>query len=228
MYPRLLHILKQHNYEVYEKPYQLNLVGVRSLATIANTFDDWLYVVFKDDKGKWWNVKYSITTDPGTYWLEHPMQVDGTGILKEGQYVNAYHIGLHRGQYKALTEIKPVTVIRDYDRNAILDFNNGRESTGYFGINIHHASMTGTTTAVGKWSAGCQVFQKISEFNQFMKLCQIHKNRYGNQFTYTLIDLRYLKRRVARYITYSAFAGTALITALLLLVRHVKPKHTLP
>jgi hypothetical protein len=32
---------------------------------------------------------------------------------------------------------KPITVLRDYDRNAILDFWNGKPETGMFGINIH-------------------------------------------------------------------------------------------
>lgn len=214
MLPRLLNILKHKGYQVYQKPYQLNLIGIRSPETKANAFDDEMRVIFKDDQGKWWNVTYTITTDPGTYWLLHPMQVEGTGLLKLGQYVDAYQIGLHRGQYKALTEVKPVTVIRDYDRNAILDFNNGKESTGYFGINIHHASMTGTTKYVGKWSAGCQVFQKISEFNQFMQLCDIHRERYGNRFTYTLIDLRMLFRRKVRHVAYAASAALVLGTTL--------------
>ncbi|MBK6834057.1 MAG: hypothetical protein IPG89_07205 [Bacteroidetes bacterium] len=33
-----------------------------------------------------------------------------------------------------MVQRKSVTVIRDYDRNAVLDFNNGRESTGFMAL----------------------------------------------------------------------------------------------
>src|SRR5215216_1755931 len=114
MIPQLLFILKNRKHIIYEKPYQLNIIGIRSPETNSNRFDDELHVLFKDDVMKWHHFKYIITTDPGTYWLLHPLQVDGTAILKEGQYVNAYRIVLHKGQYKALVQNKPVTVIRDY------------------------------------------------------------------------------------------------------------------
>ena len=192
---KLIPILKSEGYIVYDKPYQLNIVGIRSSATISNRFDDELHVFFRDGQLNWQHFTYSITTDPGTYWLEHPLNVDGTAILKSGQYINAYAIGLHRGQYKALVQFKPVTVIRDYNRDAVLDFMNGKESTGLFGINIHHASQVGTTNSVDKWSAGCQVFEKISAFNELMSFCEKHRQLYGNQFTYTLIDYRAIKKK---------------------------------
>ncbi len=33
----------------------------------------------------------------------------GTAMLKEGQYIDAYKQGLHKGQYTALVQDKPVT-----------------------------------------------------------------------------------------------------------------------
>ena len=116
------------------------------------------------------------------------MNVDGTAILKEGQYVNAYKIGKHLGQYDALVQVKPVTVIRDYDRNAVLDFNNGKETTGLYGINIHRASAINNLQNVDKWSAGCQVWSRDADFEEFMTLCnkQVTLNGYKT-FTYTLL-----------------------------------------
>ncbi len=192
----LLSILKQKGYRVYERPYQLNLVGLRSSATAAGKFDDYLSLFFKNREGKWVLGIYKITTDPGTYWLKHPMNVDGTAILKEGQYVDAYKIGLHKGQYTALVQAKPVTILRDYDRNAVLNFKSAAESSGLFGINIHRAQMNGSTASVGKWSAGCQVFERAKDFEQFMALCEMHRNYYGNRFTYTLLDFREAKRKL--------------------------------
>ena len=122
------------------------------------------------------------------------MNPQGTAILKEGQYINTYGLGLHRGKYMALVQKRPVTVLRDYDRNAVLDFLNGTPDTGLFGINIHRASESGTTKVVEHYSAGCQVFANATDYLLFMTLCERHKQLYGNQFTYTLIDERALSR----------------------------------
>lgn len=196
--PALLDTIRQRNYLIYDRPFELNIVGVRADTTVPNRFDDTIYVFFRNNIGQWILYPFAATTDPGTYWLQHPMNQDGTAILKEGQYVDAYQIGLHRNQYLALVQKKPVTVYRDYDRNAVLDFLNGVQQTGYFGINIHRASLTGTTKTIDKYSAGCQVLSDITDFKTFMQLCEQHRNLYGNQFTYTLIDERAMVRRERR------------------------------
>lgn len=210
MIPQLLFILKRRKYKVYDKPYQLNIIGIRSPETNSNRFDDELHVLFKDDKLKWHHFRYPITTDPGTYWLLHPLQVDGTAIMKEGQYENSYKLGFHKGQYKALVQAKPIVVIRDYDRNAVLDFDNGKEFKGMYGVNIHRSSASGSSKSIDKWSAGCQVFQNIADFNQFMQLCEKHKSRFGNLFTYSLIDLRMVKRFNRRVILFGTISLSVL------------------
>ncbi|MDO9001382.1 MAG: hypothetical protein Q7W45_16570 [Bacteroidota bacterium] len=187
-------ILRSKGYELYTKPNQLNIVGIRSTSTIPNRFDDEIHVFYKVAPLKWHYHVYMVTTDPGTFWLRNPMQPQGTAILAQGQYKGAYKIGLHQGKYKALVQAKPITVIRDYDRDAKLDFRNGTKSKGLFGINIHRASLNGITKQVDKYSAGCQVFANINEFKEFLGLCEKHLALYGNSFTYTLIDFRSVKR----------------------------------
>jgi hypothetical protein len=194
MLSRIMSILRNQEYEIYVKPYQLNIVGLRSKHTAGNSFDDEIHVFYNTPEGRWNYHAYKATTDPGTFWLNNPSYERGTAILAQGQYKNAYAIGLHRGLYKALKQVKPVRVIRDYDRDALLDFNNGVEETGTFGINIHRAESTGTTKYINKYSAGCQVFQDASDFDEFMQLCEQHRLRYTNSFTYTLIDFRAVKR----------------------------------
>ena len=194
----LLLLMKLNRYKIYDKPYQLNIVGVRNNTATPNKFDDILYAFWKNDKDKWEGAFYTITTDPGTFWLKNPMNKLGAAILKNGQYIDAYKIGLHRGEYKALIEQKPVTVIRDYDRNALLDFNNGKLDTGNFGINIHRAGSKGTTINVDKWSAGCQVFENAEDFAKFLVLAEKHSGLYGNNFTYTLVDERAYNRTFRR------------------------------
>lgn len=197
----LLSLMKSKGYQINDRPYQLNIVGVRADSNIPNKFDDKMYVFWNSENG--WQGKYfTVTTDPGTYWLNNPMQKEGTAILKQGQYINSHKIGLHQGKYKALTQQKPVTVIRDYDRNALLDFNNGKEDTGLFGINIHRANAVGTTKNIDKYSAGCQVFENADDFAKFLELAEKHNTMYGNNFTYTLVDERALNRAMKRKLVY--------------------------
>ncbi|CAN5448691.1 hypothetical protein BH10BAC4_BH10BAC4_18290 [soil metagenome] len=212
MLSRIKSILKESSYVLNTKPYQLNIVGMRSKSTNSNRFDDEIHIFYKKPNGKWNYHIYPATTDPGTFWLNNPSYPQGTAILAQGQYRNAYSIGLHRGKYEALVQQKPVTVIRDYDRDAILDFDNGTRQSGEFGINIHRAESSGTTKYINKYSAGCQVFQNAANFEEFIKLCERHRVLYGNAFTYTLVDFRSVNRIILKRIV----EATSVIAALIL------------
>jgi hypothetical protein len=190
--------LQKKGYRIFLRPFELNIVGVRADSVKPNSFDDSIYVFFNNNEGKLIEHRFPATTDPGTYWLKNPMNPQGTAILKEGQYLNTYSLGLHRGKYMALVQVRPVTVMRDYDRNAVLDLLNGKMDKGLFGINIHRASESGTTKTVDQYSAGCQVFANATEYIQFMQLCERHRQLYGNQFSYTLIDQRAISREAKK------------------------------
>lgn len=221
---KLRGILRSKGYELFTKPNQLNIVGIRSTVTASNRFDDEIHVFYKVSPLKWFYHVYKATTDPGTFWLKNPMQPQGTAILAQGQYKDAYRLGLHQGKYKALVQTKPIVVMRDYDRTAKLDFRNGKKSSGLFGINIHRASLNGTTKTVDKYSAGCQVFANIKDFNEFMSLCEKHKSLYGNSFTYTLIDFRAVKRQNLKRWALGTISVSLLLTALWGLTKRKKKK----
>ena len=197
---KLRAILRHKGYKLYTRPYELNIVGLRADSTIPNRFDDEIHVFYKVSSTKWNYHVYKATTDPGTFWLLNPMQPQGTAILAEGQYVNSHSLGLHKGQYEALVQTKPLTVMRDYERIAKLDFMNGKKDTGYFGVDIHRANAVGDTKYVDKYSAGCQVFENAEAFHEFLSLCEHHSQLYGNHFTYTLIDFRAVRRETNRRI----------------------------
>lgn len=196
---------KEKGFKIFEEPYKLNIWGFRSKNNIPNAFDDEMHVLLNIgtlDKQKWAYFVFKCTTDPGTFWLKNPQNSQGTAILNEGQYVDVYGIRKHRGQYNALCQSwGNVSVTRDYDRDAILDFYNGRVAKGSFGINIHHASSNGSTLYVDKYSAGCQVFKNIKDFNFFMQLCYLHRSIHGNKFTYTLVDQRMEERKKLKTLT---------------------------
>ena len=213
----VLRYMKSQDYVIYTEPYKLNIVGVRNAQSQPNKFDDDIFVFDKTNSGIWEVNKYPATTDIGTYFLLNPMSDLGSAMLKEGQYVDSYARGLHRGSYTALVQTKPVVVYRDYDRNATFDFNQD-EMTGKFGINIHKAGEN--SIEVNDWSAGCQVFSNRDNFNEFMDMTKTHADNYGNSFTYTLIDERAIQRRKRRTWLFIGLGIGALGGGLYLLKRY--------
>ncbi len=176
--------LRKKGYQCFGKLFELNIIGVRSQSPEPNTFQDKLAVFFKDNDLQDHFFQYSITTDPDTYWLEHPMRPEGAAILVPDQYLNGWHIREHRNEYLCLGQYKPVKVYRDNQRNGKLVFDKTTIEEGLFEIEIHK----GADKPVSQWSAGCQVFQSGSDFDEFMGMCEQHKSYYGNVFTYTLLD----------------------------------------
>ena len=180
--------MARKRYTVFTQPYRLNIVGVRDLSGEPNRFNDSINVFFKDNVGSWTFKSNPATTDPGTYYLLNPMNVSGTAIVVPGQYPNSHALGLHRGEYTALVQRGPITVVRDPNKDDRLDFTAGTPISGVYGINIHRATSSGSSTVVDRYSAGCQVFANSSDFAQFIQWCQRHSQMYGNTFTYTLLE----------------------------------------
>ncbi len=185
---RVMEVMQNKEYTVFENPigHDLNIVGIRTAGMTANRFNDWITVFYIFDQN--WNFfAFPATTDPGTFYRQNPVNVKGTAVLKPGQYRGAYKIGRHKN-YKALQQQKPVTVYRDANRDEILDTSGMEEETGMFGINIHHANAFRPSMVVGKWSAGCQVFQDPNHFSFLLTLCERGHEKFGNSFTYTLLQ----------------------------------------
>jgi hypothetical protein len=107
----------------------------------------------------------------------------GTAVLKCGQYVDTYVLGLHKGKYTALVQSKKVTVFRDADKDSVAE-EQGKEDTGLFGINIHRANESAESSNVDKWSAGCQVLNNPKQFKELIQAC-IKSGK--KSFTYTLV-----------------------------------------
>lgn len=182
--------LENKGYAVFDddsKPFNLNIVGIRSDKLEAGKFKD-LICVFWKNEGYWNLFKSQCTTVAGLHYLQNPMNPAGCAILKPGQYRGAYRIGKHRGKYDALIQVKPVEVYRDDNRDVFFDEIDSSVQKGYFGINIHRAHYKFELDNVGKYSAGCQVIQDPNEFELFMKLAELSAEQWGDSFTYTLIN----------------------------------------
>lgn len=157
-----------------------HLIGVRSKDDKPNAFDDLFYLIH----GESMNV-YTGTTNPGVYWQNHfDPKKEGVAVLKPGQYVDRWTLGLHHREYQAWTQARPVTVYRDADKDGKSEAT-ANEDTGLFGINVHRANEKWKSTVIDKWSAGCQVLNDPLEFAQFIALSHESGQKF---FTYTLLD----------------------------------------
>lgn len=192
---QLLAMFKAKNYLLVETPYYPNLFGVRKETNEPNKFDDFIGAIWKDKTGNWLSCCYEGTTDAGTYWLEHPMNVDGTAIIIPGQYIEVYKLGQHTG-YAAYEEIGNFNYVRDNNKDKILDWVYRKVGFKIYNqngkTNLHHAGelVNNPSTFVEKWSAGCQVVRRILEFGSILELGQnwvkLFKNE--NKFNYTLFE----------------------------------------
>lgn len=203
----ILNALRKKGYVVYDKPWQMNIVGVRYQypgQAYSNQFKDRIYLVYKNDEGALKAVWFPISTLPGKYGSKGDSQVGGKysilhkdipnikqrgglGILKPAQYVDSWQIGEYHGE-KCL---RPG--VQKFYRDAAngddkLTFS--KEGSGAAGMLIHKAfnrAQGKNTYGVYNWSEGCQVIPDPSHLDQIFGLLDKHKAKYGNKFTYTLI-----------------------------------------
>ncbi|MFA7142913.1 MAG: hypothetical protein WC175_02910 [Candidatus Dojkabacteria bacterium] len=200
MYERVSTILKNRGFEIYTDPYKLNIVSIRSNNRVANQFDDLMFLFFKDANGDLITREYTITTDPGLDYIRHPLNAAGAAILVSGQYVDVYIKGTHRG-HPALVQAKNYRVYRDNNRNNTHDIDRSENDrnplrlpiqSGLFGMQIHSSTrnngLKSESSVVGKWSAGCQVFKRLAELNEFLSIVDLAIGRGIHRFTYTLIN----------------------------------------
>jgi len=170
------------------RPYDLNVIGIRNPERTSGQFDDTLCIAYIDANGRERVFACPFTTDPGPYYLQRTLTSKGCAILKLGQYRGAYQIGSHRN-YTALRQIRPVTVFRDNNKNTELDWDRVPTETGMFAINIHRNLADGIAKEVGQYSAGCQVIQSSDDFAYVMSLVRRQKLVIGTDIvSYTLLE----------------------------------------
>ncbi len=187
-------ILESKGFAFFENgDYNLNIIGVRNASGDASKFDDFISVLYKI-AGEWTCDTYPVTTEPGTSILKRPLKEvedKGTAILVPDQYRGTYKIGWHgnrdRGHMALCQRGGQVKVWRDNNRDAIPDYH-GKEDVGWYGINIHKHRGSSARLNTGGVSAGCQVFQSSVDFSEFMETCSDARDKWGNSFTYTLLD----------------------------------------
>jgi lysozyme len=89
------------------------------------------------------------STDPGQYYIDHPINPRGCAQLREG--IHLFRPGIHQGQYPAFVQAEDFHVNR-LDRNGNVQFVD----FGEYGIHLHSG---GPGEDVNRYSAGCQIIQ---------------------------------------------------------------------
>lgn len=178
--------MKRLAFPVFKGEYNLNLIGIRNHDQDANTFNDVLVVMYDLDRKVVMHT-FPLTTDPGVYYRENPLNVDGTAVLVPGHYPGCWQLGTHQGKYHALVQRGNMAVFRDNNADQAIDTDPDSVETGLFGINLHRASANHSSLRVDRWSAGCQVLANPADFDLVMALANKSALAYGQRFSYTLL-----------------------------------------
>lgn len=186
-YDNIKRIIQSKGYSFFTGQYNVNLVGVRSANRTAGSWDDWFFILYQENGVNKIRAFDEFTTDPGSYYLQYPINSAGCAITVPGQHRGVWQIGIHNGKYEALVQTGgTIRVYRDNDRDATLDMLSSTIQTGMFGINLHHGYDSAT---IGQYSAGCQVFRHPADLTTVLGLCKKSRDLYGNSFTYTLLNI---------------------------------------
>lgn len=190
---QIINAYKKKGYHLKTGKLELNLFGIRNKDSQANTFDDVIGAIYVDENSKWQSLKYAGTTDPGIYYRENPMNVEGTAIMAPGQYLDCYKIGLHHG-YEAFQQIGKMGYVRDNDKNKLLNFAlyllRGNIKYEIAATNIHYSNPEQQSQVVDKWSAGCQVLALAKNLKLMLGIAKqgISSFLYKNLFDYALFE----------------------------------------
>ncbi|MFZ4696208.1 MAG: hypothetical protein ACOYMV_13885 [Verrucomicrobiia bacterium] len=142
-------MLKQHGLEKYPvaligmRGYLTAQMGIREALNVLGLYDDAILRVMPGHP----TVGFRCSTDPGRYYLEHPLDPRGCAQLQPGLWW--YELGLHRGK-PALKQAGAFTVNRLEPDEDIACVTTSEGS----GIDIHSG---GAGEEVDRFSAGCQV-----------------------------------------------------------------------
>lgn len=173
--------------KVFTKPFDMTQGGVRTKDNKSGKFNDWLFMIYHDDKGVLQGTVEKGTTDAGLYYRLNPINIDGTAIIMHSvQHRGAYTYmekGGHKGQ-EAFRQTGVMKYWRDADRNEYLNFG-GKVYTAIYNTNGHLMGTVGND--VGKWSAGCWGSTNVI-MDKFYALAQLQiKHGLGDQFSFAML-----------------------------------------
>jgi len=173
---------------------EVNIFGIRDTEDIEqDIFNDYIGLAINGEV-----YLFEATCDPGVYWTKkHGVGNKGVAHICLGFHKNVYQVGSHKGKEGMVQYGASIKIWRDKDNNFY--FNEGDViETGFFGVNIHRASIVKDIIKIGRWSGGCQVIRKNIDINKFMKLIKStnkYKKNKKARFSYMLFSKEEIKNK---------------------------------
>lgn len=157
----------------------LNIILLEGINTDLKTLNDDKIDFFNDvraivsDDGEVL-MSCSATTEPGWYYRQNPMNVNGAAQVAFGQYLDSHCLGMHFKQ-RALVQCGNLKIFRDKNQDGSRAGDASYVGSEY-GINLHTTGNSANAQApdrVGKWSAGCNVGQyPKTHYETFLPICK--------------------------------------------------------
>ena len=182
----------------------INIGVVRADDKNSGTFNDIEFIMYERN-GKWNINYYSVTTDPSRETLLSLPNKLGAAIIVPNQYEKCWKLDYHKGKsdHPALVQIRPISVIRDFNKDTTLDYDiidNKQDyifNTSYLGsesITYVVSKATNKTVQIintGLFGINNHRASKYSILNwigAYSQGCIVHNdyNKYMNSFIPTL------------------------------------------
>lgn len=121
---KIININNQLGYKTFydaARGLNVNIGVVRSSDMNAGTYNDIEFIMY-ERYGLWSIEYYAITADPSLETLKSLPNSTGAAIIREGQW-SCWTLGYHKNDktHRALVQTSPIEVIRDFDKDSILD-----------------------------------------------------------------------------------------------------------
>jgi hypothetical protein len=170
------------------------IVGIRNRLETkkreGDAFCDALYFIPEKSKPEDIISPYQITTCPSlAYYGNKPLSSQGTAIKAPGDFLYLLRENeLKHGKYKMLIEGEASKFYRYAKGTTKFEtYKPGEMKKESIGLLIHRSSKN-KGVCVGPWSGGCQVFDELSKFDEFIKKLESQSSNQGS-FYYALIEM---------------------------------------
>ena len=183
---KLIKFMQSKKYTTYDTIGYLNIVAFQSSkkdnGEVSNKFDDTLTVFYKNQNGNWELLEYQITTMPGYLPKTEELPI-GNKILALGQYVE--QCTLNDSDPKNKVIIVNECTIHTNDSTKIYNYKSPKSNIKSIPL-LHKSSDIGSAEYVFNYSGGAHVFKTVSQWDQFITLCENQINVSKKKtFTYT-------------------------------------------
>jgi hypothetical protein len=169
---KLIKFMQSKKYTTYDTIGYLNIVAFQSSkkdnGEVSNKFDDTLTVFYKNQNGNWELLEYQITTMAGYVPKTEELPI-GNKMLALGQYVE--QCTLNDSDPKNKVIIVNECTIHTNDSTKIYNYKSPKSNIKSIPL-LHKSSDIGSAEYVFNYSGGAHVFKTVSQWDQFITLCE--------------------------------------------------------